>query len=60
MKLNSTIGLLALFSVLGCTAQKDVKKYRNRFPVFIPVWLIIIMKANVERGRSCLGRIVYG
>ena len=26
MKLNSTIGLLAAFSILGCTAQKDVKK----------------------------------
>ena len=31
MKLNSVIGLLTVFSVLGCTAQKDVKKYRNRF-----------------------------
>ena len=26
MKLNSVIGLLTVFSVLGCTAQKDVKK----------------------------------
>ena len=26
MKLNSVIGLLTVFSVLGCTAQKDVKR----------------------------------
>lgn len=45
---NRIVGLCMLSTLLGCTSQKELKKYRSLFPVFIPVWHIIIMKENVE------------
>mgnify|MGYP000414654338 CR=1 FL=1 len=60
MKLNSTIGLLAAFSILGCTAQKDVKKIPESISGIYPRLAYYNNEANVGQGQSYLGQIVYG
>ena len=59
MKLN-VVGLLAAFSLFGCTTQKDVKKAPDSISGIYPRLAYYNNEANAGRGLSCLGPIVYG
>ena len=58
MKLNSVIGLLTVFSVLGCTAQKDVKKIPESISGIYP--RLAYYNNEGECGRTLGGSFMGG
>ena len=60
MKLNSIIGLLTVFSVLGCTAQKDVKKIPESISGIYPRLAYYNNEGEWDRGSRTLGGSFMG